>query len=61
MKQILSSVFENEAKAFVLLRLQEVMLPEMGLWRKIMNIRSKHMLSWAFENEAKAFVRTKGE
>ena len=46
MKQILSSAFENEAKAFVGLLLQEVILPKMGFWRKIVNIKK----------EANAFV-----
>ena len=61
MKQMLSSAFENEAKAFVGLLLQEVILPKMGFWRKILNIKKKQMLSSAFENEAKACVAAKGE
>ncbi len=46
MKQMCSSAFEHEAKAFVGLLLQEVILPKMGFWRKIMNI----------QKEANAFV-----
>ncbi len=34
---MLSSAFENEAKAFVGLLLQEVILPKMGFWIKIRN------------------------
>ncbi len=46
MKQLLSSAFENEAKAFAGLLLQEVILPKIGFWRKIISI----------PKEANAFV-----
>ena len=64
---MLSSAFENEAKAFVRLLLQEVILPEMGFWGIIIIIlyiyisKRKQLVSSAFEHEAKAFVGAKGE
>ncbi len=38
---MLLSAFENEAKAFVGLLLQEVILPKMGFWRKFINIQKQ--------------------
>ena len=61
MKQMLSSAFENEANTFVGLLLQEVILPKMGFWRKLLISKRKQMLSSAFENEANAFIGAKGE
>ncbi len=43
---MLTSGFENEAKAFVGLLLQEVTQPKMGVWTKFINI----------PKEANAFV-----